>query len=195
MPGRPGRVRRQVCHPRLHKGGDRVHPGLRGVHVVSFRGLSAACRGADAAPPTNSTRYLVGSEGAGGATLAQVRGFPGYVRGRCNKEYGKTTCIGRWTAVGEDPAVQQCPPDKIDASKLCDEKYVCTPFINKVNKIVDDCKNDEYLKNDPAFQELPAQLAPVNKAKPQCKKDSAAPAQGIVGAAAGLLSFAALMLF
>ena len=165
------------------------------MHVVSFRGLSAACRGADAAPPTNSTRYLVGSEGAGGATLAQVRGFPGYVRGRCNKEYGKTTCIGRWTAVGEDPAVQQCSPDKVDASKLCDEKYVCTPFINKVNKIVDDCKNDEYLKHDEAFQELPAQLAPVNKAKPQCKKDSAAPAQGIVGAAAGLLSFAALMLF
>ena len=195
MPGRPGRVRRQVCHPRLHKGGDRVHPGLRGVHVVSFRGLSAACRGADAAPPTNSTRYLVGSEGAGGATLAQVRGFPGYVRGRCNKEYGKTTCIGRWTAVGEEPAVQQCSPDKIDASKLCDEKYACTPFINKVNKIVDECKNDEYLKHDEAFQTLPAQLAPVNKAKPQCKKDSAAPAQGIVGAAAGLLSFAALMLF
>ena len=195
MPGRPGRVWRQVCHPRLHRGGDRVHPGLRGVHVVSFRGLSAACRGADAAPPTNSTRYLVGSEGAGGATLAQVRGFPGYVRGRCNKEYGKTTCIGRWTAISTDLAVQLCSPDKVDASKLCDEKYVCTPFINKVNKIVDDCKNDEYLKHDEAFQELPAQLAPVNKAKPQCKKDSAAPAQGIVGAAAGLLSFAALMLF
>ena len=63
------------------------------MHVVSFRGLSAACRGADAAPPTNSTRYLVGSEGAGGATLAQVRGFPGYVRGRCNKESGDAGAV------------------------------------------------------------------------------------------------------
>ena len=138
--------------------------------------------------------YIGGGE-ASGNSKGIMLGYPDFIRGQCNKEYGKTTCIGRWTAVGEDPAVQQSSPDKVDASKLCDEKYVCTAFINKVNKIVDDCKNDEYLKNDPAFKELPAQLAPVNKAKPQCKKDSAAPAQGIVGAAAGLLSFAVLMLF
>ena len=68
--------------------------------------------------------------GIDGVTLEQMKRFPRYVQSVCNKEYGKTTCIGRWTAVGEDPAVQQCSPDKIDASKLCDKKYICTPFIN-----------------------------------------------------------------
>ena len=97
-------------------------------------------------------------------------------------------------AEGEGPDAE-CQPDKIDASKLCDKNYICTPFINTLTKLLDDCKDDPFLSAVPEFNALPAQLAPVNKAKPQCKKDSAAPAQGIVGAAAGLLSFAALMLF
>lgn len=143
--------------------------------------------------------WYVGGGEASPTPKAQMLAYPDFIRGQCNKEYGKTTCTGRWMAIGSNPAGEQCDPDKIDASKLCDKSYVCTPFINEVNSILDTCKDDTYLKNDPAFAELPAQMAPVNKAKPKCepekKKDSAAPAQGIVGAAVGLLSFAALMLF
>ena len=138
--------------------------------------------------------YLGGGE-SNPTPKAQMIAYPDFIRGQCNKEYGKTTCTGRWLAIGSNPAREECDPKKIDASKLCDKNYVCTPFIEEVNSIADNCKDDTYLKSDPAFAELPAQLAPVNKAKPKCDKDSAAPAQGIVGAAVGLLSFAALMLF
>ena len=140
--------------------------------------------------------------GIAGVTLEQMKRFPRYVQSVCNKEYGKTTCTGRWDtmfAEGGGSPDRECEPDKIDASKLCDKNYICTPFINTLTKLVDDCKDDPFLSAVPEFNALPGQLAPVNKAKPKCepekKKDSAAPAQGIVGAAVGLLSFAALMLF